>query len=331
PIKQGVTVIDDFTALTPANVTVTQTAPETQFNPANPAKGVYTFELYVEDAEGLSHTVTRTITVADPWNRPVDLTPTEGAADGWWVFEADEMNFLDVTQDGNVTAIEILEVADSDWKAMFRVDAVQFFAGTYEISFEIRADQERDVRIAIENAGLDTPFVHITAGEAWSYITLTYTFASNQTNKTFAFWLGSLTTARPGVEEGQYTAADDIATTVYLRNFNVAVDGNVVEPVWNVPTNMIVSTESEGWWVFESDGDWIDVTNVGQTAVVDIKAIAPDDWRAMFRVNGVNFKAGTYTIRFEAKADDARDIRIAIEGAGLTNAYEHISLDTDWV
>src|SRR5690606_918229 len=110
--------------------------------------------------EGLSTTVTRTITVADPWNRPLDMVPTGGSSEAWWTFEADEGNWIDVTHEDNVTAVEIFEIPDSDWKAMFRVDAVQFFAGTYDITFEVRADNERDVRVAIENAGLENAFSH---------------------------------------------------------------------------------------------------------------------------------------------------------------------------
>src|SRR5690606_2659680 len=111
-------------------------------------------------------------------------------------------------------------IAPNDWLAMYRIDNVQFPAGTYTITFDIKADEARDVRVVIEQAGLpdNMAFQHVEATTEWSEVTLTFVFEEGQFNKTFAFFLGSLTTSRAG---SSYDAEDDVLTTIYLRNFEV--------------------------------------------------------------------------------------------------------------
>ncbi|WP_162163908.1 carbohydrate binding domain-containing protein [Acholeplasma hippikon] len=95
-----------------------------------------------------------------------------------------------------------------------------FFAGTYEIEFDLKADDARKIRVALEGAGLsgDEAFKYIDATTEWKTIKLTYTFNTDQMNKALDFFLGSLTTDRNGVK---FDAEYDVLTTLYFRNLNV--------------------------------------------------------------------------------------------------------------
>lgn len=233
PLKQGITVSDDFTIVEIADVLVVQTSPLPTsplplFNPASPVKGVYEFEVTATDGE-LTTKVTRTITVSEPWNRPIDLAITaDGSWDvngnkdveGWFLRQVDG-DYITGSQTDGVTKLVLDEIPDADYKAVFKVDFVQFFAGKYVISFDVKADLARDIRVAIENAGLEDSYRHIEATTEWTTITLTYEFENDQFNKAFEFMFGSLTTNRPGFDPSPYGAEDDILTTVYFRNFTV--------------------------------------------------------------------------------------------------------------
>src|SRR5690606_30765194 len=122
----------DFTTITVADVTVVQNPEdEVVFNPANPAKGIYRFTATAEDEEGLETTVERTITVADPWNRPTTFAVTAHGgwdvanAPGWFlrqVDQLDEENWLSYEDDeAGEVAITIEKIASGDWMASFRV------------------------------------------------------------------------------------------------------------------------------------------------------------------------------------------------------------------
>ncbi len=231
-LKAGISVFDDFTDITVADVTVTQIEGET-FDPQNPAKGVYVFEVTAEDEEGLETKVERTITVADPWNRPTTFAITaEGGwevanAPGWFIRQVDQENSENWlshqdNEDGSVE-ITIEKIASGDWRASYRLGEIQFFAGTYTITFEAKADIARDIRVAIEGAGLsnEEAYKHIELTEDWATITLVYEFENDQFNKGLDFWFGTLTER---VEPNPYTEADDILTTVYFRNLNVTYE-----------------------------------------------------------------------------------------------------------
>ncbi len=234
-LKQGISVVDDFSDIQVADVVVTQAGGAT-FNPANPAKGVYTFEVTATDDEGLVTTVERTITVADPWNRPETFAVT--ASGGWEVANApgffvrqvdqvDSENWLSYTDnEAGEVAITVEKIASGDWMAAYRLGEIQFFAGTYTISFEAKADIARDLRVAIEGAGLpvEVSFQHLELSTDWATYTLTYTFATDQLNKGLDFWFGTLTINRLNLDPNPYTAADDILTTVYFRNLDVTYE-----------------------------------------------------------------------------------------------------------
>ncbi len=345
PLRQGITVFDDFSDLKPGDVKVVQVSPETPFDPADPKKGVYVFNLSVEDGEGLEAIATRTITVAEPWNRPIDMTVGE-AADGWWAFNADETEFIKVTNEGEITKVEIKEIANDDWKAMLRVDNVQFFAGEYEITFKVKADAERDVRVALEHAGLAEAYLHFTAEEDWTEVTLNVEFDNDQFDKTFAFWFGSLTTGRPGVDEGTYVAADDVLTNVYFKDFAVAYEGQeVLRNTWNRPLNFKVTGIGSwelagiqpGWYIREVDAaegeHYLAYENQANGVTkIEILDIPADDWKSSFRMDQVNYYEGTYVITFEAKADVERHIRAAFDNSGLPgeDSFYDIKIEENW-
>lgn len=231
PIRQGISVSDDFTQLQVSDLVVTQKEGETPFNPQNPAKGVYTFTITAEDDEGLTTTVTRTITVAEPWNRPTEFEIT---ADGGWVFEVPPTGWfirqVDLVNDepwltyedkGNgEVSVTIDKIAAGDWQASYRVGDLQLFAGTYTITFEAKADVARKIRVALEGAALadEIAYQDILISTEWTEITLVYEVTSDQFNKGLDFWFGTLTTKR-GDLIGE--ASDDILTTVHFRNLNV--------------------------------------------------------------------------------------------------------------
>lgn len=234
PLKQGISVQDDFSTITVADVSVVQNVEDPiVFNPANPAKGVYNFTVTAEDEEGLETTVERKITVGDPWNRPTTFAVTANGgwevsnAPGWFVRQVDQENsenWLSYTDnEAGEVAITVEKVASGDWMASFRVGEVLFFAGTYTITFDVKADDARDLRVVIENAGLakEVAFQHIELTQEWTTVTLEYTFETDQLNKGLDFWFGTLTVNRLDLDPNPYTSADDILTTVYLKNLDV--------------------------------------------------------------------------------------------------------------
>ncbi|MFA7417044.1 MAG: immunoglobulin-like domain-containing protein [Acholeplasma sp.] len=236
-IKSGISVQDDFSPITVADVTVVQSqTDEIVFDPANPAKGVYTFTVTAEDEEGLETELTRKITVADPWNRPTTFAVTaEGGWDvanapGWFLRQVDQEdseNWLSYTDDdAGEVAITIEKIASGDWMASYRVGDIMFFAGEYTITFEVKADDARDLRIAIEGAGLELTeaFKHIQVTTDWTTVTLTYNFETDQMNKGLDFWFGTLTINRLDADPNPYTAADDVLTTMYFRNLEVSYE-----------------------------------------------------------------------------------------------------------
>lgn len=106
---------------------------------------------------------------------------------------------------------------------MFRADGLAVYSGgTYTITFEARAEHARQLRIALEGAGVTNPFEHIELTTEWQTFTIIYEAHSDVFNRTFAFWFGSLTTERD--EDLTFTAEDDVVTTVQFRNF--AIDRN---------------------------------------------------------------------------------------------------------
>ncbi|MDY0276669.1 MAG: DUF5011 domain-containing protein [Acholeplasma sp.] len=231
-IKQGVKVEDDRDTLTVENVKATDISEGDKFVFGQPAvKGVYKIEYQVKDSGGLEAKVTRTITVADPWNRPQDLVTTTEKNDwdskdinGWFVRNLDlpegTERWISATSTEGETKIEISAVPDGDWRSSFRVANVQYFKGTYTIKFKVKADDARIVRVAVEGSGLDAEvaYQHINVTTEWKEITLTYVFDKDYFDKGFDFWFGTLTTVRAG---STYTAEDDILTNVYLKDFTV--------------------------------------------------------------------------------------------------------------
>ena len=146
---------------------------------------------------------------------------------GWFVRQVDQENsenWLSYTDnEAGEVAITVEKVASGDWMASFRVGEVLFFAGTYTITFDVKADDARDLRVVIENAGLakEVAFQHIELTQEWTTVTLEYTFETDQLNKGLDFWFGTLTVNRLDLDPNPYTSADDILTTVYLKNLDV--------------------------------------------------------------------------------------------------------------
>ena len=92
-----------------------------------------------------------------------------------------------------------------------------------------------------------------------------------------------------------------------------------------------------GWFIRQvdlvNDEPWLTYEDKGNGEVsVTIDKIAAGDWQASYRVGDLQLFAGTYTITFEAKADVARKIRVALEGAALAVeiAYQDILIPTEW-
>ncbi len=228
----GVSIADDKDTIVWADVTWTQSSGPETFDPADPAVGVYVFDLEVEDSDELSSEATYTITVAVPWNRPQSFeifgNPQnwDNTFDGFYLREVDG-NWFDYTYEAGELAVDITAVADGDYQAALVMNKIQFFAGTYTITFEAKADVARKLRVAIEGAGLEDAWRHIDLTTDWVEITLTYEFETDQFNKELQFWFGSLTTVRPpytdaqGANPSPFVPADDVLTTVYFRNLEV--------------------------------------------------------------------------------------------------------------
>jgi len=227
-ILQGVTVSDDRDQLTLEDITYTDVSEGEAFKlPA--VAGVYKIEYKVEDSEGLEATVIRTITVAQPWDRPMDMLVTgygswgiENDADGWFVRDVDkteEDGRIAVTEAEGVTSVEIKEIPADDYMTMLGISKINLLPGKYTVTFDVKADDARLLRIALEQAGLDNGYIDYEVTTDWEEVTIEYNVGSIQNGKIFQFMFGSLTTDRPGAPANEASA--DILTTIHFRNFAV--------------------------------------------------------------------------------------------------------------
>lgn len=222
----GVRVEDDKDTITFNDLEKEQVAGD-EFNPANPAVGVYTWKLNVTDSEGLeAQEVTYTITVSESWGRPTDLQKTDAGdwglnvntTAGWVEFEADG-EWLTVTnlpeEDG--VEIEITGIAPNDWLARYVLGGINMFPGTYTITFEAKTDSPngRFLRFGSEQFGV---FAQPLLGTDYATYTIVFETTTVRSNVGFFFYFGSYTTDRGGFK---LQDVNDILTTVYLRNFEV--------------------------------------------------------------------------------------------------------------
>lgn len=221
----GVRVEDDKDTITFAQLQKEQTVGE-EFDPANPAVGVYTWKLNITDSENLvAEEKLYTITVSESWGRPVDLQKTDAfgwgpdihTTVGWVEFEADG-DWLDVTNlDDEGVQIDIKGMAPNDWLSRYVLGGINMFPGTYVITFEAKTDSAngRFLRFGSEQFNV---FAQPLLGSSFSTYTITFTTTTVRANVGFFFYFGSYTTDRGGLK---LQDVNDILTTVYLRNFEV--------------------------------------------------------------------------------------------------------------
>jgi hypothetical protein len=214
-ILQGVTVSDDRDMLTLDDVIYTDVSEGDEFKlPA--VAGVYKIEYKVEDSEGLEATVVRTITVAQPWDRPMDMKVEDG---GWFLTDIDGEGRILITSEEGITSVEIVEIAPDDWRTGLGIGGINLLPGKYTVTFEAKADDARLLRTAFEHMGLSNGYIDHEITTDWTTITIEYQINELQTGRAFNFWFGSLTTDRPGAPANEASA--DILTTIHFRNFAV--------------------------------------------------------------------------------------------------------------
>src|SRR5690554_6428165 len=100
--------------------------------------GVYKIEYKVEDSEGLEATVVRTITVAQPWDRPMDMKVEDG---GWFLTDIDGEGRILITSEEGITSVEIVEIAPDDWRTGLGIGGINLLPGKYR-SEERRVGKE---------------------------------------------------------------------------------------------------------------------------------------------------------------------------------------------
>ncbi len=234
-VKQGITVNDDFDNLTIDDVTYTDTS-ETPFVIGEPAvKGTYTFEYSVTDSDGVTTTATRNVYVADPYDVP-DFYQVDSETDlpvGWTSWFEDTHGGLVITSDevNGEVSIEITKADDATnggaiWQNQFKVLDLAAFNGAYQLTFEAKADTARAMVVAMEgNGGIGLSNTSFVQELTTDWATYTYEFMNLQDatvmNRNLQFWFGTLS-----AQDG-YTAADDILTTVHLRNVDIIRLGDI--------------------------------------------------------------------------------------------------------
>lgn len=151
-------------------------------------------------------------------------------------------------------------------------------------------------------------------------------------------------------EDGEFTlpAVAGVYQIEYKVTDSEGLETKVVRTItvaspWNGEQDMTLTEYGLDWSVRETATGWyvrdietteenkrLEVTTEDGVTSVKVNEVAPDDWRVGYGVAKLQLFPGTYTITFEAKADEARLVRLAIEGANLENGYIDQQITTDW-
>lgn len=224
-VKGGITVDDDVDDLTIDDVTYTDTS-DVKFVIGQPAvKGTYTFEYSVTDSEGETTTATRVLHVADAFDLPGfdNVDQTTSVPVGWETWYEETRGGMNVSTSDGVVEIELTNidsVSGNIWENQFKIQNLAAFSGEYRLSFQAKADVARSMVVAMEgNGGVDLENISFDQALTTEWNTYTFDFSVNVDatimNRNLQFWFGSL------VNREGFTAADDILTTIYLKNVSI--------------------------------------------------------------------------------------------------------------
>lgn len=219
-IMQGVKVEDDRDNLTIKDVKYEDVSEGEKFElPAK--KGIYKIKYTVEDSEGLTAEVIRTITVADTFDIPsFNNVGENGLPIGWEAWGEDTRGGISVNTKDGVAEIDITNVGSEEeagniWENQFKTLNLVARKGSYTLKFKAKADISRVMIVAMEGGGIENVQVDIVIKEEWTEHTIELEIREDVTGRNLQFWFGDLSNFK------EYTKEDNILTKVYLKEVEI--------------------------------------------------------------------------------------------------------------
>jgi len=331
----GVTVTDNLDmTLTTADIIVTGETVDTS------TAGIYTVTYTVIDASSNETIVNRVVTVVE-----LVFTDTTKIVNGDFSVALDETTpvwtlFLqnwDTFAAGTLTIeneelkADLTSVGDQPFGVQVAQGNILFEKGmTYKLIFDVKADVERKVNVAI---GIDLPpevYWESFIGDNKTFdITTTY-----QTHEVMFTMTSDTTDAGIAKFELGNILDGNAATAVYFDNVkiqqlaegSVITNGDASAPGWSFFYMMPA-------WGGSADASYSIENGIG---IVDIVNTGDASWNVQFTNENITLENGkTYKISFDSKADVARYFEMPI-GTELSGWAEidrmiDINVTTDWV
>lgn len=207
-IKQGLKVSDDRDALSLVDVEFEDISEGAKF--ALPAiEGIYKIKYSVTDSGGLTTEVVRTITVAPSFKVPVLSEDSR-----WTIWYQESTAGLEATFAEEIVELDIKAFGTKVWDNKFETKLAGL-KGKYRLSFDIKADLPRPVRVAMEQGGISNIAKNFDITTEW--VTQTWDFDEilvdiTTFSRTLGFWFGDFSG-----QEG-YTEDSNVLTKVYIKN-----------------------------------------------------------------------------------------------------------------